>query len=446
MFTSFETAVLAGLNTFFAGKPGKHTVLAALSGGADSTAMIAALASLRKAVPLELHALYVNHGIRPPEKCAADECAAGALCKKLDIPFSIKKFPSGAIDAHARQCGTGIEGAARYFRYTALRKEARRLGADAILTAHTANDRLETILMAFFRGSGPAGLGAMNSPPAEFAGIRYGQEESPDPPIVRPLLFLSRSDILEYLKYRDLSHCIDETNTDERFFRNKVRLRLIPVLDQHFPQWRESALRLGETQAMAATFLAEEAEKRLSWIHDSANSHLSLSAETFFSQPEILREEALFQAIDILARTGGESLITEQPRRKAIRSFARGGTAANLGRFLLENKKGRIGVKKTPPLFTEDGFSVLIKKAGVYKLEGLTITASLEHIDSGGMVFFGQLPAVIRSVNGKILAEDRDGRAAVIQPEGTGVLVWKREHSPGTGGLSFAIQINGGSC
>jgi len=405
----FEAAVFGGLSACLSGP--KPVFLAALSGGADSTALVAALAAVRDklAAQFTLHCLHVNHGLRSPESSGADQAAAAELCKAMGIPFSVTAIPLGAIENHAQHHGTGIEGAARHFRHAALREEARRLGASAILVAHTASDRLETILMAFLRGSGPAGLGAMSSC------------SSPDEeiiPIVRPLLSVDRADVLAYLKERNLSYRTDETNADEKFLRNKIRLRLIPFLDDNFPGWREPVRRLGETQAMTADFLKEEAARRLPWQTEKSPpffqaffpqvSAMGISAELFFSQPLVLREEALFGAIDLLAR--GEET-GKKPKREILRAFARGQeTAADLGVCRIENKKGRVVVKKTGKAVSAAGFSVLIKKPGVYKLKGLTVKASSVQADSSREEtgFFAGFPLVLRSsCRGTILAEKR---------------------------------------
>jgi len=395
----------------------KPVFLAALSGGADSTAMVAALAAIRDklaaqnetAAPFTLHCLHANHGIRPPESSGADQAASSELCKALGIPFSVTAIPPGTIEGYAQSHGTGIEGAARHFRHAALREEARRLGAAAILVAHTASDRLETILMAFLHGASPAGLGAMSG---------YSSPDEEAIPIVRPLLSVDRAAVLAYLKERNLSYRTDETNADETFLRNKIRLRLVPFLDDHFPGWREPVRRLGETQAMTADFLKEEAARRLPWQTEKSPSFfrefcsqtaaLGIPAEQFFSQPEILREEALFGAIDLLTR--GEET-GKKPRREILRSFARGReTAADLGACRIENNKGRVVVKKTEKAVSAAGFSVLIKKPGVYKLKGLTVKASSVQADSSREEtgFFAGFPLVLRSSSGDtILAEKR---------------------------------------
>jgi len=431
---SLHKQLVDGLSACLSGP--KPVFLAALSGGADSTAMVAALAAVRDklsaqgavAAPFTLHCLHVNHGIRPPESSGADQAFSAELCKTLGIPFSFTAIPPGVIEDYARSHGTGIEGAARHFRHAAFREEARRLDAKAILVAHTASDRLETILMAFLRGASPAGLGAMSSLTGSDVSSRLnelgtvsGPEEAPIP-IVRPLLSVDRSDVLAYLKERNLSHRTDETNADEKFLRNKVRLKLIPFLDEHFPGWRMPAQRLGDTQAMTADFLRNEAVRRLPWQREkspaffqafcSQTAALGIPAEQFFSQPEILREEALFGAIDLLTR--GEET-GKKPKREILRSFTRGQeTAADLGVCRIENKKGRVVVKKTGKTGFAVGFSVLIKKPGVYKLKGLTVKASSIQADLQAdssreeTGFFAGFPLVLRSSSGDtILAEKR---------------------------------------
>jgi len=411
----------------------KPVLLAALSGGADSTAMTAALAALRDTAAFDLYCLHVNHNIRPPESSDADEAASAELCKTLGIPFTVTRIPRGAIEAYSREHGTGVEGAARHFRHAALNEEARRIGAGAILIAHTADDRLENILMAFLRGSGPAGLGVM------------GQE---NPPIVRPLLSLTRSDVLAYLEERGISYCTDETNADERFFRNRVRLRFIPFLDQYFPGWKEPVRRLGDTQALTADFIREEAARRLPWKEEAASRQSSrsfgISAETFFSQPEILREETLFAAIDELA-CGDETGKTL--KRETIRAFVRGGqTASDLGKYMLLHKNGKVTVQKAGRNRPAAGFSVLIKSPGIYKLEGINVYAAMQgcspqdgFVDQGEG-FFANFPLALRSsAGGTIIAEDNLGRAAVIGLKG---LVQKRSQKDG---VFFRIDFFGGT-
>ena len=434
----FEIAVFENLSSCLAGKTAIRLGLAALSGGADSSAMLAAL-SARQTAGLEtckenvfnLHAHHINHGIRPAANCAIDQKTASNLCKKLGIPFTVTTIAPGKLEAYARLYNTGIEGAARYFRYKALFEEAERIGADGIFTAHTADDRLETILMAFLRGAGPAGLGAL-------AGI--GEMAGSTMPVLRPLLNISRREVLEYLKQRNISYCSDETNEDEHFFRNRVRLKLIPLLDDCFPHWRKTVLRLGDTQHKTAAFISEEAKTSLAWTEilpkgSEKNRILNLPAKDFFSKPDILREEALYQAINTLTEKDQEG---KKPRRDTLRSFADAKeSSSDIFQFRLDHKNGQITVKKKGTQCTSC-YSVLIKYHGVYKLKGLTINVLPWNNDNGKAVFFALFPLALHSgAGGKILAEDRKGRAAVLKD---GCLVWKRKSAPDSGESCFLVQ------
>lgn len=394
-------------------------MLAALSGGADSTAMTAALAAVFSrqgpGAPV-LHCLHVNHNIRNAAECSGDEAAAAALCKSLSLPFHVHRVPRGIIEARAARYGTGLEAAARRFRYAALAKEARRLGARAILTAHTRDDRLENVLMAVLRGSGPAGLGAMSAP--------YTARRTPAIPVIRPLLYLGHDDALAYLAGRGLSHRTDPSNAGTRFLRSRVRHLLVPLLNREFSGWERPLLRLNETQALAAAFLAGEAA-RLVW--ETADGGLSLPSQEFFAQNPLVREEALFAALDTLG--GGET----RPKRDALRAFVSGTgkTACDLGKFRLENTGGRVRVKRCGPasLQSLQSFSLLIKNMGTYKLDlsgGLVCEVRAAYSpcakppasNAGG--FYASLPLVLRRTEqmARIEALDAAGRAALLDLRG----------------------------
>jgi tRNA(Ile)-lysidine synthetase-like protein len=144
--------------------PEEARLLAAVSGGADSTAMLAACASVRGRAFCErgvLSVVHVDHGLRPPEECAGDAEVVRSLCDRLGVACTVAVIGRGKIEAWARDTGSGIEAAARHFRHEALRREAARVQADFILVAHTQDDALETAVMRFLRGSGPRGLALM---------------------------------------------------------------------------------------------------------------------------------------------------------------------------------------------------------------------------------------------------------------------------------------------
>jgi tRNA(Ile)-lysidine synthase len=340
---AFEAAVAAGLGN----RPAGTVFLAAVSGGADSTAMLAALAELRDG-SFGLCCVHVEHGIRPPEESRGDAAAVEALCAQLAVPCAVVSIPPGRVARAAKQRGLGLEAAARLYRHAAWKAEARRAGAARILVAHTRDDLLETALIRMLRGAGPAGLAAM---PREKGAV------------LRPLLELGRADVLAYLAERGVPYRTDSTNADPAFLRNRVRLKLIPCLDEFFPSWRKTLAELAKTQRLVAEFLEAEAAARIPWEAERAGRGGATGRDNFFSQPAILREEALFAALDRFAGAAAKA-----PRRKSLRLFAQGKVKSlDLGRAALKNDAGQVALTLSSP--GERGFSLLIKEPGIYKLQ-----------------------------------------------------------------------------
>jgi tRNA(Ile)-lysidine synthase len=181
-------------------------VLAAVSGGPDSMALLHVLAHLRRAIGHELVAHGVDHGLRAEAGAELDR--AEALARDLEIPFGrtrTRVAPGGNLQARARAA-----------RLVALRAEAARVGASCIATAHHADDRAETVLLRLLRGASPQGLAVL--PP------RRGD-------LVRPFLRARRRDILAHLERHRVAFSLDPSNQDPRFLRVRVRSELLPLLE-----------------------------------------------------------------------------------------------------------------------------------------------------------------------------------------------------------------------
>ena len=353
--------------------------LAAVSGGADSTAMLAALcAVVRKE---SLFCLHIEHGLRPAEESRADCEFVRGFCKKQNIKCLVASVPPGKIASFARRRGTGIEAAARFFRRRIFFREAARLGDDTyILTAHTKDDMLETLLMRVLRGSGPSGLAGMPS-------IR-GR-------ILRPLLNVSRADVIGYLTEKKIPWREDSTNSDEKFLRNRIRRRLVPLLNESFPSWKSGLSSLAETQSLTADFIGGEARRRVNW---DVKKTLSTDEKNFFAQERIIREEALFQGIDLLL-SGAKN--PRPVKRSSLRRFCAGfAPAADLGPVSVRREDGKILLSKARKVFCESGFSLLIKEPGLYNLKKICIdvrqscTVQQSGTEDGG--FYAGLPLVFR--------------------------------------------------
>jgi len=201
------------------------SVLVALSGGADSTALLLSLQELQKEGKVGgLFAAHLNHGIRA-EAALRDQRFCEALCRDLAIPLQTERCDT---PAYAKANGKTLEEAARELRYAFLERARVSCGASVIATAHHANDQAETVLLHLLRGSGTGGLGGMKPSNGR---------------IVRPLLGKTRAEILAYLAERNASYCEDETNAENNAARNRIRNELLPTLLSYNPAIVEALCR-----------------------------------------------------------------------------------------------------------------------------------------------------------------------------------------------------------
>ena len=212
-------------------------VVAGLSGGADSVALLHALA----AIPgLRLVAAHLDHGLRPGS--AADAAFCRALCRRLGVRLRVGRAD---VRARAARDGAGIEAAARDERRAFLETVRGAEGARWIALAHTGDDQAETVLLRLLRGSGSAGLGAMRA--------RAGR-------VLRPLLGVTRADVVDHLAAHGLDWREDPTNADPKILRNRVRHELIPYLEARFnPALREALARTASVLAAEADVLRRTA-------------------------------------------------------------------------------------------------------------------------------------------------------------------------------------------
>ena len=232
----------------------------ALSGGADSTALL--LACARK-WPGQLVALHINHGLQ--SAASAFEVHCRSLCGQLAVPLQVLAVAA----RHAP--GQSPEDAARIARYEGLEKLAKLAGLPALRTialAQHADDQVETLLLALSRGAGVAGLAAM---PAEWqrGGLQWA----------RPLLEVSGAQIREWLQSQGQAWVEDPSNASMQYTRNRIRARLLPVLEAEFPQFRETFARSAANAAQADELLQELAAIDLAAIDHAAIDHAAVDFE-----------------------------------------------------------------------------------------------------------------------------------------------------------------------
>jgi tRNA(Ile)-lysidine synthase len=195
-------------------------VAVAVSGGADSVALLRLLLELRADLGIVLAVAHFNHGLRG-EQSAADQAFVEELAKELELEFHVGH---GDVGEHARNSKLSIETAGRELRYRWLATLAREQRLDAIATAHTLDDQAETVLLKLLRGAGTRGLAGVYPVVANDEATR----------LVRPLLCTSRNEVESYLTALGQSWREDESNRDRRFLRNRVRHELLPLLEREF--------------------------------------------------------------------------------------------------------------------------------------------------------------------------------------------------------------------
>ncbi len=218
------------------------TVLAAVSGGADSVCMLHILLELSKERSFTICAAHFNHMLRG-EESDRDEAFVKELCVSLDIPFFAGR---GDVAAFAKEQGKSTEEAARIMRYDFLYKTAQNAGTAKIATAHNADDNAETVILNLTRGTGPAGLRGI--PPVRDS-------------IIRPILCLTREDVEKYLSSKSIGYVTDSTNFEDVYSRNKLRHHVMPVLRELNPRFAESLMRSGDIIRQDEEYLSAEADK-----------------------------------------------------------------------------------------------------------------------------------------------------------------------------------------
>ncbi len=213
--------------------PAHSSILIGLSGGVDSVVLLHLLHKLSARFSWQLSALHVHHGISPNADAWADFCAE--LCAHHHITLHIEHVDIAPLRAH------GIEAAARKLRHAAFARQS----CDFVALAHHADDQAETLLLQLLRGAGLRGVSAMP----------LFSERTDPVSLVRPLLHCSRREILDYAAAHQLQWMEDESNADDSYPRNFLRHRVLPLLGERFPAYRDTLARSAQHFAEAGELL-----------------------------------------------------------------------------------------------------------------------------------------------------------------------------------------------
>lgn len=267
-------------------RAGEHVVVA-VSGGADSMALLHALHRLRDELGASLVAAHLDHGIRPDT--AEDLAVVWAASEGLGIPLVFDRVD---VPAQARAKRLNLEEAARLARRDFLERAAREVGATRIALGHTRSDVAETVLLHLLRGAGPRGLRGIL--PTTL-------------PYVRPLILVSREDARAFCQVEGIPFRDDPTNDDRRLLRNAIRLEVLPILSRFNPQAEETLAR--------AARLCGDAEEALIWTADLALAEVSraegLDLELLCALPLSVQALAVRRAAEAVGVTLEERHVVE---------------------------------------------------------------------------------------------------------------------------------------
>ena len=278
---------------------GDLTILLAISGGGDSTALLRSICAVRDSFaavlsrsPLagQVVVAHFNHHLRGRES-DGDEQFVISLCEELGVRCLVgsvdTESPKPVLSKQGNNQGEGLESLARQARYTFLENAAAQVGARYLVTAHTYNDQAETVLHRIIRGTGLRGLG----------GIARVRRINNSLSLIRPMLDIRREEVLEYL--RDLGQPFreDASNADKTFTRNRLRHDLLPMLQREYnPAADEAVVRLARLAQENLAFLDQILDQRFEASIQIAHPDLA------FLRREALRDESPYLLRELMIR------------------------------------------------------------------------------------------------------------------------------------------------
>ena len=269
----------------------KDRVLAGLSGGPDSVCLLLLLNQLKDEYKLDLHAIYIDHGLRP-EEIPAEIKFCKNLCENFNIPFITKSID---VISYAKELGLNKQEAARELRYKAFDEIALEKGANKIAIAHNADDQAETFFMRILRGSGQKGLSGI--PPLR------GK-------IIRPLIEIERNEIEEFLKSSSQSYVVDSSNIKKDYFRNWLRLTVMPEFTKKNPDLINTISRMSEIIREEDNYLELIVTKTLmKLIPKKTDKTIELFLVPLENMDRVILRRVLRRAIDVVKGLRGISFI-----------------------------------------------------------------------------------------------------------------------------------------
>jgi tRNA(Ile)-lysidine synthase len=295
-----ESKVIDFIQRYSLISPGEIVVVG-VSGGGDSVCLLHVLAKCQKGLGIELHVAHLNHQLRGVES-EDDAKYVSSLACLLGIPITIDRQD---VAAYRVERSLSLEEAARELRYVFLARVAGEVGANRIVIGHTRDDQAETILMHILRGTGITGLCGL-APCSSMPYDRQGMSlRAPtyrgNLLVIRPLLDITREETTNYCQEHQLDPRIDSSNRSLSFFRNRLRLQLLPLLRQYNPGVDQALLRLADIAKEDKAFIEQQASELWDEVARQENNAIYFDRKQIASLPIALQRQLLRAAVTKLA-------------------------------------------------------------------------------------------------------------------------------------------------
>ncbi len=377
-------------------------VLVAVSGGPDSVVLLDVLDGVKAAFSLDLVVAHFDHGLRPKDDERETRFAASLAVSK-NLPFVTEKVisPMG-------KNGMSLEEEARNRRYEFLEHAKKKYTAQKIALGHTLDDQAETVIMRLLRGSGSAGLAGI--PPVR------------DYTIIRPLIEITREEILAYIAHRKLQYITDSSNFEERHLRNRIRMDLLPRMKRYQPRivhllgqtagimreesrwlemeadrWIQETVRVDETEShlkrITTTKISRAKTQRrkdfLDFFDGKARNKVLMSPQAFSELAPALQGQVIRQ---IIKRIQGDLRRISLRHIEAVKGLVRGRPQGTLnlpnGIFVQKTYETLIiGKNEEKPADEKiEGFHYVLDGPGVFRLDAIACTITIEEVNGKGVL------------------------------------------------------------
>lgn len=255
-------------------------IVVGVSGGPDSMALLYVLLEIKSLINFDIHIAHVNHGVRGAD-AKSDQLFVEKIARELNLPYHTKNVN---MIEYGKEKGISSEEAGRELRYGFFREILVSVGGGKIAVAHNMNDQAETLIMRFLRGTGIDGLKGMDFKTKD---------------IIRPILGIDRREIEAYIENNNIETVLDKTNLEPIYSRNKVRLELMPYIEENFnPNIVNTLWRMSRISSMDSRFLEEYSEGRYNNIVKNQNKHsIILDGERLIKEDKSIQQRIIRSSI-----------------------------------------------------------------------------------------------------------------------------------------------------